>query len=76
MFLTYFNIVTSCYYSNSNLLAKNERFLPVYPDPDNAPISVVVVVAGCADASPDEPEVGEDRAQPYAIGRTYSSSDM
>lgn len=45
------------------LPAENDGFLPIDPDPDSAAIFVIVVVAGCSNASPYESAVGQDWTQ-------------
>lgn len=43
--------------SKSNRPAQDEGLLPIDPDSDNVPVLRVVVVAGGANAGPDEPQI-------------------
>ena len=55
----------------TNLPAQNEGLLAINPDTGDAAVLVVVVVACRADAGPDEPAVGEDRAESCQEGGAW-----
>lgn len=52
-------------------LADDECLLPTYPDSHELSIHLVVVVAGTANAHPQEAAVGNERPNSHAITRTY-----